>query len=1207
MMIIVWIFMIAVTSEHVCSGVVININTSGNCSDECCVWGECPCNSLSTALTNIRSCTVINITSESVSLKGIIKMGLGPLNSITITGNGAMIMCNNSGGVYCETCSDVTIEGITWDKCGDPNGMNTAGVTFNVTNRISVCNCTFQYSQVWAIALSNTSDAINLKNCSFLSNCGGLDITLANATEVNVSVSYFVNNGHCCYGDHYDIHSSGLNVNSQILSSVSIIITNSTFISNQGAMVFNIMQCDDFLNIQLVKLIVCNNNGSLDSEAIVGFSGNASVSIFTISSSMFTNNGGIALMWNISANSPTILISNSSFTSGGVYTETMQFCSSTKETMILTLVDLQITSIVPLPSIHVDGSGVATVNTYGGAMTMSMTRVHVHAHHHQTIERSVYIQAFDSELTVDLFYSDFAGINSTGRGAALFIDNCQSYKRGYVMVRIQNSTFHNLVSDDSVVYVRGGLHTISPCTLEVHSSNFTNNLGHPIYLYACGIKLYDNVLFESNTADNGAAIFLDQGSTFATDEGALVNFTDNSARQNGGAIYINLEYVTSNFFDPKHNLGRVTLTNNLAVISGNSIYFDIPRSSEIYTFCNFTNFGGCPLLYIPCHFNYSKDVDGNISFHNCTTLNVNDTKYPLGASPYQLKLYFPTNDSSTLTLNPSHNRYYIRNNILDHPVVFNGTVFDYFNKPAGPTQFNVHCFNCSVVNLTIKESYISVNNATTLSITLTGAKIIEETNISVDLTTSLYKFKQTKTTLIIELLPCSEHPGNMYSDKENKCICYRHNVVCSGNNNAIKRGYWFGNINGTPTTSLCPNHYCNFIDRKEVGQGYFKLLKRVNKQCKPNRLGHACGKCNSSGFTLTYDSPDCINLDHCSAGITILVVVLTCLYWIVIVVGVFSVMYFNFQISSGYVYGIIYYYSIVGILLDNNPYISDGTFQFVSILSSFAQLTPKFLGKICFVIGLSGIDQLFIHYSHAVAVSLLTLFIIIAARCSIRVSVFVSRCIIRVISLLLLLSYTSLTSTSLQLLQPLRFTDIDNVYTYASPHIQYFHDQHVIYGIVALICEVVVGIGLPLLLLLEPFLSRKINFIKIKPLLDQFQGCYKDKYRWFAAYYLICRQVIVVIVYAVNSDYYNMLFYLQTACVIIAMVHIWVQPYQEELLNALDGLILLVMVLVVNINTFPFLHSVTTELSIVLVILPLFLFCIVGIRKMIHSYLVNNR
>ena len=142
-------------------------------------------------------------------------------------------------------------------------------------------------------------------------------------------------------------------------------------------------------------------------------------------------------------------------------------------------------------------------------------------------------------------------------------------------------------------------------------------------------------------------------------------------------------------------------------------------------------------------------------------------------------------------------------------------------------------------------------------------------------------------------------------------------------------------------------------------------------------------------------------------------------------------------------------------------------------------------------------------------------------------------------------------------------------------------------------------IGLPLLLLLEPFLSRKINFVKIKPLLDQFQGCYKDKYRWFAVYYLICRQVIILIVYVGNGDYYNKLYYLQTACIIMAMIHGWVQPYQKKLVNGLDEAILLIMVLVVNLNTFSFLSSISSQLSVVLIVLPLFLLFSIAIRKLL--------
>ena len=125
--------------------------------------------SLSTALLYMTSNTVINITSESVTLEGNIKMGSGDLNNITITGNGATIMCNNSGGVYCESCDHVVIEGITWDKYGDLNGENTAGVTFNGTANVALVNSTFHYSST-AVIFYDVSGTISLTNMNFTSN-----------------------------------------------------------------------------------------------------------------------------------------------------------------------------------------------------------------------------------------------------------------------------------------------------------------------------------------------------------------------------------------------------------------------------------------------------------------------------------------------------------------------------------------------------------------------------------------------------------------------------------------------------------------------------------------------------------------------------------------------------------------------------------------------------------------------------------------------------------------------------------------------------------------------------------------------------------------------------------------------------------------------------------------------------------------------------
>ena len=262
-------------------------------------------------------------------------------------------------------------------------------------------------------------------------------------------------------------------------------------------------------------------------------------------------------------------------------------------------------------------------------------------------------------------------------------------------------------------------------------------------------------------------------------------------------------------------------------------------------------------------------------------------------------------------------------------ITFTGAVFDYFNNSAEPTQFYVQligdCDDC-----TLADDRLLIDNISPLSISLSGHRIgINPINVTLAMTSILPSFnQQISMQLIIELQQCFS--GYYYNVQFNRCVCYSHEhiVQCHDNYNEIKRGYWFGTVTNDfrPTESLCPRRYCDFgNNRKETRQGYCTLPPKLDNQCSSHRTGVACGDCKS-GYTLAYDSPDCINVNKCSAGMTILVIVLTVLYWIAIVAVVFGLMYFQFQVSSGYAYGIIYYYSIVDVLLANNPYISDAVF-----------------------------------------------------------------------------------------------------------------------------------------------------------------------------------------------------------------------------------------------------------------------------------------
>ena len=233
------------------------------------------------------------------------------------------------------------------------------------------------------------------------------------------------------------------------------------------------------------------------------------------------------------------------------------------------------------------------------------------------------------------------------------------------------------------------------------------------------------------------------------------------------------------------------------------------------------------------------------------------------------------------------------------------------------------------------------------------------------------------------------------------------------------------------------------------------------------------------------------------------------------------------------------------------------------------------------------------------------------AKCSTKVLFYVNRCITRVVFLILVLSYTSVTSTSLQLLRGMQYDDNNGIRVYLSPHFKYFTNRHAAYATVALLCGLSVTIGLPLFLIFEPCLKKKRIFKYFKQALDRFKDSYKDNYKdnyqWFAANYLFCRFVIMLIAYFGNSDYNNMVYYMQTACVIFVMSHILLWPYKNVVVNVLDAAILLAMLLLVNLNNVDFSESATTALTYIILFTPLgLLFGIVFAKLVMYLKMKYN-
>ena len=1233
MILIVIVCIILVTNCHQVESKNITVNNNGRNTTECCVDGKCPCSSLFSSLQNITDSTTIIITSESVELHS--NTMLNSTSDITITSNKTLIKCNNTGSISFINTTNVIIHGITWDQCGNPNDPHVnGGMSFTSITKLTIDSCTFQYSQLCGVSLSSVSDDITIKNSHFISNglrktvgsgegdCGGLKITdaIVNTTvAIVIYDSFFSGNGKSIDRNYYIIYGLFIDMSHSSQATLTLFMNTTNFVSNFGG-IYLLIDVDTFSTFVLSEVNVSNNmnegvrlpglqvakgdvnlmilNSVFSNNGNGGFNGytfaytaNSKINI-TIENTNFTDNRAVSL----SNRALSIAVRSSDTIPFSVYVQHSSFVNNKNGTIYISTSQGKVVHLVYFHEVIIkeciatgssSGSGAVYISLHSSLNnTYYLNSVLFIANSYLGIAGgALFLKTVNAENNIFIKLCVFHNNTGMGQGAAFYVA-AEDGVMSNTIIKLTSTNFTSNSAGDSIVYVEGG--GINYTKISSVDTRFTNNNGTALRLFMSQITFHYYALFENNTANSGAALYLEQGSQVyfgdKNDINITVQFVNNAATQYGGAIYTDLPSTCPingiMFHYAIYWILHISFKNSKAGIIGNSMYFNIQEFCEINTNLNSSN----SLLYLPHKFNYSETYSKSIV-----------------TSPHSVVLYFPNHDGSYI----SNETVFIRNKILGKAITFTGAVFDYFSSPAEPTQFHVQC-SSDCTSYILADDRLLVDNISLLGITLSGNQIdFDPVNITFELTSILASFnKQIKLQLIIELSPC--YSGYFYNVHSNTCVCYHHQdiVECYDDYNEIKRGYWFGAVTGPskPTVSLCPSRYCYFgKHRKETRQGYCLLPSASDDQCHSHRTGVACGKCKS-GYTLAYDSPDCINKDKCSVGMTILVIVLTILYWIAVVAVVFILMHFSckFQISSGYAYGIIYYYSIVDILSNNNPYISDAVFQVIAVLSSFAKLTPQLFGQLCLVKELSGIDQQFIHYIHALAVLLMLLIIVLVARYSPRIAFYVRRYILRVICILLLLSYTSLASTSFQLLRAIHYPGYDGLYVYVSPDMKYFNNRHAFYGAVALLCGAIVVIGLPLFLLLEPLiLSRWFNFVRVMPLLDQFQSCYKDNYRWFAAYYLICRQVIIIIVYFGNNDYYEMLYYLQTACVVIAMLHMWIQPYNDNFLNTFDGVVLLTTILVVNASTFTFLSSATSVIIIFLILFPLVVFCVASSKKLL--------
>ena len=666
-----------------------------------------------------------------------------------------------------------------------------------------------------------------------------------------------------------------------------------------------------------------------------------------------------------------------------------------------------------------------------------------------------------------------------------------------------------------------------------------DNYGTGLCLESTYVTFSSTNIFLQNQAFLGGAIYI-QHSYLIFEDNADVMFYNNVAAY-GGSIYQNTLaneltclFQFQNSSNSSATTASVTFANNSAFSSGNSFYFLDPGHS--------------------CMSEVNRSEVHLIPNNN----------HQLSSEAYSIEFHTPV-------LN--QNNKYIMPIILGQKLILNVTILDYFNQTSYAQITLLLLPPGDQGHIVVNPHYV-LNGFRQFSIS-TGVNypnlfIMGPKVNSTEGRNYILEVVGVHVTKVIELVLKDCPLGFLYNTSEQSCLCVSDDKVKCDFNSAqacIKKGYWLGEVDNVHTTAPCSSGYCqNTNDNCDLCpmadiSNFCLLANTTNGQCVGNRRGVLCAECEV-GYAFTFGTIQCVEDKTCSKGQGVVPPLLNVVFLIVTMTAIILLLKFDYKLSSGYIFCFVYYFSIVGHLLPSNV-VGITLLGFVSIFESVTQLNPQFLGfvPICFSKNLTALQQQVFLYFNPFIISIFVLAVIgffkYCSKCS-KYITFKDNTLIKAICLLLLLSFTALTETSFNILNPVAFEGIaSKFYVNIQPSTEYFNAKdHLPWFIIAILVEFLLVIPFTVLLLIAPLLTRCCNLNKIKPFLDEFQGCYKDNFRWMAGFYFLCRFMYLLILTYPSPNYVLLQYIIQLLSFSILVIHMLLQPYQNKWLNLSDSILL---------------------------------------------------
>ena len=462
--------------------------------------------------------------------------------------------------------------------------------------------------------------------------------------------------------------------------------------------------------------------------------------------------------------------------------------------------------------------------------------------------------------------------------------------------------------------------------------------------------------------------------------------------------------------------------------------------------------------------------------------------------------------------------------------------------------------------------------------------------------------RQSYITLSVELLECP--PG--FNVRNDKCECDYSSYVgilgCYETHSYLTPGFWAGLVEDEEianltqlATSTCPLGYCSAqSDSTKVALPRNSSLLEETICGRNNRQGVLCGTCVER-YTVYFHSINnrCRVQRLCHIGWLFYIISELVPVTLVFV----TVLVLNISFTSGTVNGFILFSQLlVSINIDASgiitlPVSTNRAIDGYMIIYGFFNLdffpgnsTSFCLWKNASTLDIIAFKYVTITYSLLLVISVILFMNKCGGKClgkCCRITT-VKTSVIHGISAFFIICYSQAVKTSLNLLNghSLELNRNQGVSNFTlskrvwlNGDLKYFGKVHLYYAIPALFCLLTIGILPPLLLLINPLLNKILDIFNVgdskavkflfrwlipihtlKPLLDSFQGCFKDNLRLFAGLYFLYRWS-ALLAYTVSSRFSVAYIVTQISFTIMLIVHALFQPYISRTHNIIDTLL----------------------------------------------------